>query len=261
MRRPFCLGLILILSTIGCATLKGQRIRPRGPATVEELKGPGVFTYNPVSASGAFHINPEENSVTTIQGGVKLTLKFLGPDEKKKAIRGSGVFPEDIFEAVLVTVENKSGSKVRLPLSEAVLICQSNQFNVLTYREAVLLAAGSMTKYAQQAAESYLRAGLSPTYARQMVTDQSFRAIHGESGLSDYDWIEEHPTITVFPTVGMSRILMWDALKVHRKLTGEGDEKVRVIIPDVALEFDTAGNPSKVADFWFDFRAVSGGSK
>jgi hypothetical protein len=183
---------------------------------------------------------------------VKITLRFLSTVEKEEKIRGEGVFSEKIFAAVSLNIENSASSKIRLPLSQAVLICGTEQLDVLSYKAAVLLAVSSTADYAQRAAEPYLKAGLSPTYARQQVVSQSFQAIHKESGLTNYEWMDEKPNLTIFPTVRLSRVLLWDAAKLAQKLKEE--RQIRIIIPDVVLRFDPAGNPSEAADFWFDFQ-------
>ncbi len=246
----FLLALTLSLSA-GCATLSGrQNLSPK--ATHRGAIAPSDLICSPVWANGVCQIDSTENSISSVQNGAKITLRFLNSAEKKEKIRGEGVFSENIFAAVSVSVENGSKSKIRVPFSQAVLICGTEQLDVLSYKAAVLLAISSTAEYARRATEPYLKAGLSPTYARQQVVSQSFQAIYRESGLPDYEWMDEKPTLIIFPGVRVSRMLLWDVAKLGQKI--EEERQIRVIIPDVVLRFDPAGNPSETVDFWFDFQ-------
>jgi len=244
------LALTLSLSA-GCAALSGRQ----NLSTMAFHRGaivPSDIICSPVWANGVCQIDSTENSISSSQNGVKITLRFLNPVEKKEKIRGGDVFSENIFTALSVSIENASKSKIRVPFSQAVLICGTEQLDVLSYKAAILLSVASTAEYAQRAAEPYLRAGLSPTYARQQVVNQSFQAIYRESGLIDYEWMDEKPTVIIFPTVVVSRLLLWDTAKLQQKI--EKKRKIRVIIPDVVLKFDRAGNPSETVDFCFDFQ-------
>ncbi len=250
------LAFALSLSA-GCASQPGrQNLSPK--AIHRGAIVPSDLICSPVWANGLCQIDSTENSISSTQNGVKITLRFLNPAEKKEKIRGGDVFSENIFTALSVSVQNVSKSKIRVPFSKAVLICGTEQLDVLSYKAAILLAVSSTAEYAQRAAEPYLRAGLSPTYARQQVVNQSFQAIYRESGLIDYEWMDEKPTVTIFPTVVVSRLLLWDTAKLKQKI--EKNRQIRVIIPDVVLKFDPAGDPSETVDFWFDFQIQQKGA-
>ena len=256
MKKLFFLFILAVCLSAGCASLSRRHSLP-SKATQREPLAFSDLVYSPVGASGQCQTDSTKKSVSSTQNGVKITLKFLDSAEKKEKIRGESVFSENIFAAVLVNIENSASSKIRLPLSQAVLVCGTKQLDVLSYKAAVLLAVSSTADYAQRAAEPYLKAGLSPTYARQQVVSQSFQAIYKESGLTDYEWMDEKPTLTIFPTVKVSKILLWDTAKLAQKFKEEG--QIRIIIPDVVLRFDPAGNPSEAADFWFDFQTQEQG--
>jgi hypothetical protein len=251
MKKLLFLLVLTVFFSAGCAALSGRQSRlpkatHRGTTVLSD------FICSPVGGSGQCQTDSTESSISSIQNDVKITLRFLSTVEKEEKIRGEGVFSEKIFAAVSLNIENSASSKIRLPLSQAVLICGTEQLDVLSYKAAVLLAVSSTADYAQRAAEPYLKAGLSPTYARQQVVSQSFQAIHQESGLTNYEWMDEKPNLTIFPTVRISRVLLWDTAKLAQKFKEE--EQIRIIIPDVVLRFDPAGNPSEAADFWFDFQ-------
>ncbi len=256
MKKLFFLFILAVCLSAGCASLSRRHSLP-SKATQREPLAFSDLICSPVGGSGQCQTNSTENSISSTQNGVKISLRFLSAAEKKEKIRGESVFSENIFAAVSLNIENSTSSKIRLPLSQAVLICGTKQLDVLSYKAAVLLAISSTADYAKRASEPYLKAGLSPTYARQQVVSQSFQAIYKESGLTDYEWMDEKPNLTIFPTVRVSRVLLWDAAKLAQKLK-EG-RQIRIIIPDVVLRFDPAGNPSEAIDFWFDFQTQEQG--
>ncbi|MCK4418123.1 MAG: hypothetical protein KAV99_08140, partial [Candidatus Latescibacteria bacterium] len=183
MKKLFFLFILAVCLSTGCAALSRRHDLP-SKATQRE---PLVFSdlvCSPVGASGQCQTDSTENSISSIQNDVKITLRFLDAVEKEEKIRGEGIFSENIFAAVSLNIENSASSKIKMPLSQTVLICGIEQLDVLSYKTALLLAISSTADYAKRASEPYLKAGLSPTYARQQVVSQSFQAIYKESGLT-----------------------------------------------------------------------------